>query len=173
MPNPKTAKKKITKKVKTPSFATSAPLIGRLAVPPEPKIEKNILDEITKEIRAQLGYPAAGPLPNGVAKIIGDAAKDSIKKISATNLHRTAHRIASDKLLGNVNLNAAIGGKIKVGLTGIQSVTANADYMKMLDENAKMMKAKFDAFKKAGFTDQQAFDLLEAEIYAKGAARKG
>jgi hypothetical protein len=34
-----------------------------------------------------------------------------------------------------------------------------------------LLKRKFDALVTAGFSEEQAFRLLEAEIYSKGAAR--
>ncbi len=50
-------------------------------------------------------------------------------------------------------------------------VSADAQYLDILAKNAQMQKAKYDAFVTAGFTEDQAFRLLEAEVLGKAGAK--
>ena len=50
-------------------------------------------------------------------------------------------------------------------------VTADGQFLEILRKNAEMQKAKYDAYVTAGFTVDQAFRLLEAEVLGKAGAK--
>jgi hypothetical protein len=73
--------------------------------------------------------------------------------------------------LGAVSVQESVKSKLG-NFAGIATaVLEDAKYTELLEKNASMMRQKFTALTTAGFTEEQAFRLIEAEVYAKSSAR--
>jgi hypothetical protein len=65
------------------------------------------------------------------------------------------------------SIQTAMNSRLSSALKGVQLVSQSADLQKMIDENAKMLFSKKQALENAGFTSDQAFQLILAEVSAK------
>lgn len=70
-------------------------------------------------------------------------------------------------------LGVRLKEKLGLGAQMAGLVSADAQYFDLLAKNAQMQKAKFDAYVTAGFSEDQAFRLLEAEVLGKAGAKAG
>jgi hypothetical protein len=112
---------------------------------------------------------------------------DDLRQIVDTSIQASINRRVSEQvsLIVDKNVVAAvagnlqpvpedrIGAQLKFGSQYASVIAQNQEYLDLLKQNAKMMHSKFTAYKDAGFSDEQAFSLVEAEVYAKGGTKVG
>ena len=128
-----------------------------------------LTETVAASTATQLGIARADFTPDMTA-----AVRDSIQKsfeqrfVDQVNTVSDKH-VASE--LGGVSISASVQGKL-ANFAGIATaVFEDTQYVELLKKNALMMRQKFDALVGAGFSEEQAFRLIEAEVYAKGGAR--
>jgi hypothetical protein len=71
------------------------------------------------------------------------------------------------EIFREVDHSKAIDERLSSALKGVELISQSADLQKMLEENAKMLFNKKQALADAGFTDNEAFQLIMAEVSAK------
>lgn len=84
-----------------------------------------------------------------------------------------AARYSVAEVIPTPELGVRLTDKLRLGAEMASLVSADAQYLDILAKNAQMQKAKFDAYVTAGFTEDQAFRLLEAEVLGKAGAKAG
>lgn len=152
-----------------PPIGSSLP---RFTVPlPTAKLTE-IQGKVEKEFRQSMGIDAATALSEDAKHAIAEAVKVASEQQSAAQVSRSAAKHAAQILGKGIQINEALKSKLQVGLEGIKAVRESNEYLDILKENARMLKAKNDALVAAGFTAEQAFKLIEAEVYAKGTGRE-
>ena len=147
------------------------PSVPRFTVPVSPAMLKDIQGKVENEFRKTMGIGDAVPLSDDAKKAIAEAVKAASEQQTAAQVSRIAAKHAAQTLGRGVQINEALKSKLEVGLEGIKAVGASNEYQNILKENARMLKAKYDALVAVGFTAEQAFKLIEAEVYAKGGGR--
>jgi len=115
-------------------------------------------DQITEQTRAEVGETVKKALQQQFTATVDDVVRESMLEVV-----RTPEQTA---LLGN-----RLQAKLAVGQQIAQIVSADQQFQDILRKNAQMQKAKFDAYVTAGFTEEQAFRLLEAEVLGKAGAK--
>lgn len=154
-----------------PINPTINPSLPRFTVPlPAAKLAE-IQGKVEKEFKQAMGLEAAASLSEDAKKAVSEAVKAASEQQIAAQVSRIAAKHAAQTLGKGVQINEALKSKLQVGLEGIKAVGESNEYTNILKENARMLKAKYDALVNAGFTGEQAFKLIEAEVYAKGAGR--
>lgn len=114
-----------------------------------------------------------------VAEISGvtrQALQSSVRKALEEQFAGTfdaAARHSVAEVVSMPELGARLADKLSLGAQMANLVSADAQYLDLLAKNAKMQKAKFDAYVTEGFTEDQAFRLLEAEVMGKAGAKAG
>ena len=129
-------------------------------------LEKTISNNIEKKLKEKLHIPPNQPLPQSVNTILDKAAKDTsivateryINK-EAVNIGKTFYRDSTIKDALNQRLSAA--------LKGVELLSESVDLQNMIKENAKLLFIKKTALEEAGFTPDQAFQLILTEVSAK------
>lgn len=111
-------------------------------------------DQITGDARAALSASVHKALQEQFSGAFEDSAR-----------HSVAELVRGPELQGRISDKLALGAQM-VGF-----VSTDAQYLDILAKNAQMQKAKYDAFVTAGFTEEQAFRLLEAEVMGKAGAK--
>lgn len=130
-----------------------------------PTIENTIKSKLEKDLKKKLGVTA---LPTDVKKIVDSASKQAGSVVTKQNINKHALRYGKE-VFRETNHKKMIGERISSALKGVEVVTQSSDLQKILDENAKMLFSKMRALKSAGFTDDQSFQLIIAEVSAKKA----
>lgn len=136
--------------------------------------EFTIPDEMLTPIRAQVESTLASQL--GVQEL-DDTAKvavaDKVREAIEVQVSKNLSQVAGQAVKGS-NIGVAGAGRVgvseslRLGLENIKLVSEDQQYLDLLQQSARMTKAKFDALVAAGFTEEQAFRLVEAETLAKG-----
>jgi hypothetical protein len=113
------------------------------------------------------------------AEISGDTRvvlQSSVRKAleeQFTGAFDAAARHSVAEVVNTPELGARLADKLSLGAQMATLVSADGQYLDILAKNAQMQKAKFDAYVTAGFTEDQAFRLLEAEVLGKAGAKAG
>jgi hypothetical protein len=102
---------------------------------------------------------------------IASAVQSTLEKRFTSEVASAAEAKVGQRAIDSVDIASAITSKVAVGKKAIVAMLAADELGDILNKNAELLKRKYDAMVTAGFTDDQAFRLLEAEIYSKGAAR--
>jgi hypothetical protein len=136
--------------------------------------EFSIPEDMLSPIRAQVEANLAAQL--GVQELDEDARTaiaDKVWEAVDVQLSKNLTQVAGQAVKGsNIGLAGAgrvgVSESLRLGLENVKLVSEDQKYLELLQQSARMTKAKFDALVAAGFTERQAFRLVEAETLAKG-----
>ncbi len=152
-----------------------------MATPPKPSIPGPGLPTITvrplqDKISAQLEQEYkkrlnVAELPSDMKAAIKAASENTAQRATQRNLEVEAQKIARS-FYQPASIDVLIGSKLSQAVAGVQLVSQSADLGAILTENAKMLRKKWKALVDAGFTEDQSFELIKAEVEGK-AARRG
>jgi len=131
-------------------------------------LEKKISISLEGDLKKRLGIAANKPLPTMYKTMVDDTAKEA--DVAATQRYVKQQALSLGKeFYRDVSVQTAMDSRLASALQGVQLVSQSADLQKMIEENAKMLFAKKKALEDAGFTADQAFALILAEVSAKKA----
>ncbi len=141
--------------------------------------EFTVPDEMMTPIRAQVEANLAAQL--GVQELDDETkvvVDERVKAAIGVQLERNLELVAGQAVsgstigVGGAGRGQTVSESLRVGLENVRLVSEDQKYLDLLQQSAGMTKAKFDALVTAGFTEEQAFRLVEAETVAKsGRAR--
>ncbi len=114
------------------------------------------VQDLTDETHEALSTSVHRALQEQFTATFEDAARQS-----------AAESVRGPELAGRLASKLAAGAKL------VEMVSTDNQYLEILAKNASMQKAKYDAYIEAGFTEDQAFRLLEAEVLGKAGVRSG
>jgi hypothetical protein len=125
--------------------------------------EKKITDSIINDLAKNMGVQ-----PRSIPKALSDTVASTVKEAlseNAKDLTRNfALRKAREALSKSTNTMAMLDDRVKGALKGISHVGQNTDVKKIMQENAKLLKMKFDNLVAVGFSPDQAFQIVLAEL---------
>lgn len=124
---------------------------------------QQISDAVTGDAKT-----AFGDVNDAMLDVIRQTAAAAAEQQASARVSRFAQERVSEALVPKEDLGLRVQAGMAVGKAAMSAFAANKDYLDMLAANAGMVKAKFDAYVAAGFTEDQAFRLIEAEVVAKG-----
>jgi hypothetical protein len=131
-----------------------------------PAVEKSIQQAVTTRMRQRLGIAANKPLPAEVDALIAAAASTAAQTALDLSLTRDVNDASSDVARGGVldrfDLKADLAGK------ALDHISTSGDVKNILKRRAEMLAAKKQALQTAGFSPQEAMDILLADIAARG-----
>ena len=137
-------------------------------MPDKKALEKEIILEIEKNLKKKLKIPDSKPLPDTYKNIVNEAAKETATATTQRYIKKEALSMGK-KFYRDTSIESTMNSRLSSALKGVQLVSGSADLQKMIDENAKMLFAKKEALEKAGFSTDEAFQLILAEVAAKKA----
>jgi hypothetical protein len=133
---------------------------------PANPLEKKISLGIENKLRTKLGIRRPQPLPPRLKTVVNSAAKDTYMAATQRYVRKEALSLAK-QFYREPSVESALKGRLSSALKGVKLVSESADLQKMIDENAKMLFAKKQALENAGFSADQAFQLILTEVSAK------
>jgi|SRR5688572_21487028 len=151
----------------------------RMPVNPAPARQPNDIDPVKRKAVTDAASAAVakalGVQPAAIPKVtkdqLAEAVNAAIDQRVTAYVSQTAKREVATTLWSGNDLAQRIADIAKLAKDSASSIVSNADFIKSLEEGAKIQKAKFDAYVKAGFGKPEAFELLKAEMYAKSKLR--
>lgn len=130
-----------------------------------PSLYNKVKSTTEKLLKNRLGIPTRQALPAKVKTLVDN----EIKKILSDNI---SEMVKSDiRTAVRAGLKApslqVFDDKIKSALTSARHIGQSPDVAKILKQKAELLFAKRKAYKDAGFSEQEAMQILLAEITAK------
>ena len=135
-----------------------------------PNLVQDVTDTVSGKVKESLGV-AREDMDEPMKAQIESTVQSTLEKRFATEVVSAAESKVGQTAIGGVDIAGAITSKMAVGKRAIEAMLATDELGQILKKNAELLKRKYDALVEADFTEEQAFRLLEAEIYSKGAAR--
>lgn len=128
-------------------------------------LEDAIKKSVTTSMKDRLGLKANQSLPAEVQTLIQTAAKTAAESSLELAVVRDVEEIAADTARGAV-LNR-FDAKVSVAQKGLAHISKSDDVQKILKQRAEMLAAKKKALETAGFSRQEAMEILLADIAAR------
>jgi hypothetical protein len=131
-------------------------------------LENKISGDIEKRLRVKLALPPNAPLPMQFKTIVDKAAKE-VDSAATERFVKKEAVLLGKQFYRETSIQNAINTRLSSALKGVEMVSQSLDLKKMIEENARMLFAKKTALVGAGFSADQAFQLILAEVSAKKA----
>jgi hypothetical protein len=130
------------------------------------KLETDIDKALTKTMKQRLGLKANQKLPDDVQATIKAAAASASQASIENAIVRGASEIATDTARGSVLDRFDL--KVDLARAGLDHIAGSTDVKKILARRAEMLALKKQSLEKAGFTTDEAMEILLADIAARG-----
>lgn len=152
-----------------PRTDAATPIIGDRPIVPSTlrvtAIEGDIKKVVSKRMGERLGV-TPGALPNDL--------KNLIATVSATAAQRAVELAVTKDLeeaVGDVTRGSVLGrfdARVDLARQGLDHISASNDVKEIMRKRAEMLAEKKQALETAGFSSQEAMDILLADIAARG-----
>jgi hypothetical protein len=126
-------------------------------------VTSDIEQGVAEHLSSGLGIDPQN-VPSGLAEAIQRQVRTALTDNIHTAIRTEASREVKDQLGKQLDIDNLINRRVGGALKGIAALGSNNDTKLLLDENARLLKLKFDALVTAGFTDDQAFSVILAEL---------
>jgi hypothetical protein len=107
-----------------------------------------------------------------IVKNIDSAVKSSLDARMQTLIHHDAEKAVKETVLAGTQPLEALDSRISAAQAGVRFVSTDAKVEAVLDDTAHLLWKKYQALIKAGFSEQQSFDLLLAEVTGRASRNK-
>jgi hypothetical protein len=128
-------------------------------------VEQSIKGSVTKQMSERLGVPA-NQLPAEVQTMIGTASAAAAAKAIELGVVRDVEEAAAGVSRGN--LLSRFDARVDLARKGLDHISASSDVDRIMKQRANMLAAKKKALENAGFSPQEAMDIILADIAARG-----
>jgi hypothetical protein len=154
--------------VARPRIDPRIPIVGPIATVPVrvESVEDDINEAVTARMRERLGIGSEQPLPDDVKTLIGSAAATAAQRSIELAVTRDVEEISTDVARGSL-LNR-FDAKVDLARKGLDHIVASDDVHEIMKRRADMLAAKKEALEAAGFSSQEAMEILLADIAARG-----
>jgi hypothetical protein len=147
---------------------------GGMTIPTEvaltvaPSLFSQATSQVEKNLKVRLGLPPDQPLPAQIKQI----TDSEIKTALATSLSETVKTEVGVTVKGTLKGQgfSIFDERIKTAALSSEHIRGSDDVARILKQKADLMFAKKKAYIDAGFTTQEAMDLMLAETKAKSGA---
>ncbi|MDX2344498.1 MAG: hypothetical protein QNL12_12575 [Acidimicrobiia bacterium] len=129
-------------------------------------LESDIDKSITKVMKSRLGLRSNQKLPPDVQATIKNAAASASQASIENAIVREASEIATGTARGSVLDRFDL--KVDVARAGLDHIAGSNDVKKILARRAEMLATKKDTLEKAGFSTEEAMQIVLADIAARG-----
>jgi hypothetical protein len=143
---------------------------GRIAVGPltaRAVTIKSVEDTIRKDVESTVKKQLAlsGALPVDVKEVIDSAARAAAATSIELAVTRATEEAATD--IGRMTLLDRFDDKIKVAAGSLTHISQSGDVDQILERRSELLAKKRAALVAAGFSDDQAMQVLLADIAAR------
>jgi hypothetical protein len=124
--------------------------------------EKRLKDQVLNDLSKNLGMAVTAMSPElqqTVEHEIQRSVAESVQDLVSEFAEQQARALSKQPQLGTL-----FNDRLRDALSGILQVRQNADALKIMQENAKLLKMKYDSYVAAGFTTDQSFQIVLTEM---------
>ena len=143
---------------------------GTVVIPaPTPRVkrlENEIAKAVTTRMKARLGVTGNRKLPADVDALVKSAAAAAAETTLETAMVRDIQEATSDLARGSVLDRFDV--KVADARRGLDHIAGSNDVERILKRRAEMLAAKKSALETAGFSSDEAMQVLLADIAARG-----
>lgn len=126
-------------------------------------IAKQIEDQLCEDYRKEFGVTR---VPSEEKTRFGKISLEVAETFAEGDLKIRANQIARG-LISQDDLPRIVSERLGNALEGVRLVSTASDMKEILKENAQLLHTKFKALIEAGFSEDQSFQLILAEVTAK------
>lgn len=126
-------------------------------------IESALRRSVEADVKKSLGI--TGAVPQEVKEIIATASTSAASKSVELAVARATEQAAAD--IGRQNVLTRFDDKIKVAADSMVHISQSNEVDEVLKRRADLLAKKRDALVTAGFTNEEAMQILLADIAAK------
>lgn len=138
---------------------------AKIIAPDNIRIEPDDLAAATKEISNSVAKAlGVNVLSQSVYEAVKLSTEKTLQSRTKTIIQQETDQKVKEILSKGIDPLSRISTRLGDASKGLTHITQNPDVDKVLQETAKLLFKKFSFLKAAGFTDQQAFDLVKAEL---------
>ena len=130
------------------------------------RVKAAMVRNLEKDVKKRLKIPRGQQLSPDIRKVIKETVDEATTTAAKSYISKAA-LVEAKGAFRVEDYTAAVRTRLGTALEGVLTVSESEDLQKILDENAKMLYAKMTALVSAGFTADQAFQLIVAEVSAK------
>jgi len=130
-------------------------------------INGEIDKKLEKDVRKVLKIPVSKPIPPEIKKIITKESNLSWKKWMERFIGKRADKYGKSIYSEEIDFEANILGVLQKSHKAMDFLSTATELTKILKENAEMLFKKRKALETAGFSPDEAFQLILAEVQAK------
>jgi hypothetical protein len=128
-------------------------------------VESDIQKVVTQRMAQRLGV-AAGSLPTDVKDLIATASAAASQRAIEFAVIKDLEEAVGDVSRGSVL--DRFDSRVDVARKGLDHISASSDVQKIMKKRAGLLADKKKALETAGFSSQEAMDILLADIAARG-----
>ena len=128
-------------------------------------LESDIQKVVAKRMGERLGL-AAGSLPNELKSVISTASAAAAQRAVELAVTRDIDEAVGDVTRGSV-LNR-FDARVDLARKGLDHISASNDVKQIMTRRAEMLAEKKRALETAGFSSEEAMDIILADIAARG-----
>ena len=128
-------------------------------------LESDIQKVVAKRMGERLGV-AAGSLPNELKSVISTASAAAAQRAVELAVTRDIDEAVGDVTRGSV-LNR-FDARVDLARKGLDHISASNDVKQIMTRRAEMLAEKKRALETAGFSSEEAMDIILADIAARG-----
>jgi hypothetical protein len=124
--------------------------------------DARLRETVKARLAKNLGMPTPG-LADAFSKLVDEQVTIALDEQARRLARDVAVSQARAKLTQHVDVAAAVSTRLGAALTGVKQVSGNPDAKRVMDESARLVRMKFESLVAAGFSEDQAFQLLLTE----------
>jgi hypothetical protein len=169
------ASKKSRKKAKKKATGTArSSTVGGIAMPAitfSQQELKQAVDASNVAVAKSLGT-TVDKLSPSIKKAVLATTKEAMANRTRTLVKRNVDSSVKQTVLAGTSPLDMLGARMSAARDGVKEVASNNDVDAILNDTAQLLFKKFNALKNAGFTEDQSFSLVLAEVSGRSARNR-
>ncbi len=129
------------------------------------RLEREIEKSVTQGMSERLGV-AANALPAELKPVIANAAASAAARAIELSVVKDAEEAVGDVTRGS--LLSKFDSRVDLARKGLDHIVASTDVQRIMKQRAQMLAEKKKALEDAGFSSEEAMDIVLADIAARG-----
>ena len=130
-----------------------------------------VVDKAVQALAGKMGIKASD-MPLDVKDAVRAAAEAAMKARTKVVIQRDVDLAVKSTLLQGMKPLDLLDARVVAAKDGIGHIAQNNNVDSVLADTATLLRKKYTALVKAGFDDQQAFDLVLAEVQGRASRNR-
>ncbi len=130
-----------------------------------------VVDKTVQALAGKMGIKAAD-LPPEITKAVRSAAEAAMKARAKVVIQRDVDLAVKSTMLQGMKPLDLLDARVIAAKDGIGHIAQDKNVDAVLADTATLLRKKYTALVKAGFNEQQAFDLVLAEVQGRASRNR-